>query len=117
MNRLDRKHLRWLVESCDWYLKRESRLPTTIDDIEDLISELDRPDNKVLVQRIQVNWGVLEELYSVDVVYPERRVLLEHQHQLDEAARNMRALAIDALAKAGYGLQPGEDEDDEPDAG
>lgn len=115
MNRLDRKHLRWLVESCDWYLNREARLRTTVDDIEALISQLDTPENKPLVMRIQMKWGVLEELYSVDVVEPHRRVLLEHQGQLDEAARHMKALATDALHKAGYGLQPGEDEDDEAD--
>ena len=113
MNRLDRKHLRWLVESCDWYLGREARLQTTVSDIAALISQLNTPENKLLVDRIQMNWGVLEELYSVDVVYPHRRVLLEHQGQIDQAARNMKALATDALNRAGYGLQPGDDEDEE----
>ena len=85
----------------------------TISDLEALIGELDRPENKELVARIQGNWGVLEDLYSVDVVYPHRRVLLEHQGQIDQAARNMKALATDALNRAGYGLQPGDDEDEE----
>jgi hypothetical protein len=115
MNRLDRKHLRWVAESCDWYLARQTGLSRTISDLEALIGELDRPENKELVARIQGNWGVLEDLYSVDVVYPHRRVLLEHQGQLDQAARNMKALATDALDRAGYGLQPGDDEDEEGD--
>ncbi|MDP2075287.1 hypothetical protein, partial [Hydrogenophaga sp.] len=97
----------------DGLLGREARLQTTVSDIEALISQLNTSENKPLVDRIQMNWGVLEELYSVDVVYPHRRVLLEHQGQLDQAARNMKALATDALNRAGYGLQPGDEEDEE----
>lgn len=115
MNRLDRKHLRWLVESCDWYLNRQARLRTTIDAIEALISELDTADNKALVRPIQMNWAVLEELYAVDLDQPHRRVLLEHQDQLDEAARAMKALALQALSEAGYALEPREDEGEDND--
>lgn len=115
MHRLDRRHLRWVAESCEWYLARESGLSRTINDLEVLLNELDHTIDKELVARLRGHWGVLEDLYSVDVVEPQRHVLLEHQHQLDEAVRSMKALALDALNKAGFDLRPGEDEDDEPD--